>query len=285
MRIIAYLGLLKKIGFNRLFGSFIGNFGFLWLLAEPGALFFPEQLDFGWIGYFWLALASLGIAFLQKFPRISVSQSMSSPDTSIEIRVGNLFDQAGHLVIGFNDAFNTELGELIKPSSIQGQFLERIYKNDRSRMDEEIENALQKYKCLRTRMPPNKPGKIWRYPIGTIVTLGSHGRRYFLAAYGKTNNEMIIQSNVDCIWTTLSKLWREVRLKGDGDNVSIPIVGADLARTGLPRMMLAKLIAISFLTASKDKFVSRKLTIMIYPNDMDLIDFYELDDFLKSTCF
>jgi hypothetical protein len=31
--------------------------------------------------------------------------------------------------------------------------------------------------------------------------------------------------------------------------------------------------------------VSEKLTIMIYPNDMEKIDFYELEDFVKSACF
>jgi hypothetical protein len=41
------LNLLKKIGFKRLGSSFISNFGFLWLLTEPGALFFPEKLNFG----------------------------------------------------------------------------------------------------------------------------------------------------------------------------------------------------------------------------------------------
>ncbi|MFM6310670.1 MAG: macro domain-containing protein, partial [Dolichospermum sp.] len=61
--------------------------------------------------------------------------------------------------------------------------------------------------------------------------------------------------------------------------VSIPIVGADLARTGLPRMALAKLIITSFIVASKEKFITRKLTLMIYPRDIDSIDLYELEEF------
>jgi predicted NUDIX family NTP pyrophosphohydrolase len=37
--------------------------------------------------------------------------------------------------------------------------------------------------------------------------------------------------------------------------------------------------------ASKREFITRKLTLMIYQKDLDSIDFYELEDFIKSICF
>lgn len=279
------LNLLKKIGYKRLGSSFISNFGFLWLLTEAGALFFPEKLNFGWIGYLWLAILALGIAFFQRFPRISVCRALSSPDSEIEIKIGNIFNQQGHLVIGFNDVFDTELGEIIKPSSVQGQFLQEIYGSDRLRIDTDIENALLAYNHLRIKEPNKSLGKIWRYPIGTTITLGSHNRRYFLTVYGYMNNDMTVQSNADYVWQSLSKLWQEIRLKGHSIDVSIPIIGADLARTGLPRMALAKLIITSFIVASKEQLITRKLTVMIYPKDAESIDFYELEEFLASACF
>ena len=285
MKNIIYLNLLRKVGLKRLGSSFISNFGFLWLLIEPGALFFPEKLNFGWAGYFWLALFALGTAFIQRFPRRIVCRSLSSPDSEIEIKIGNLFDQPGHLVIGFNDVFDTELGEIIKPSSVQGQFLQRIYGSDRSRIDADIDYALQAYNHLSTEETNKRLGKTWRYPIGTTIALGSHDKRYFLTAYGYMNNDMSVQSNTDFIWQSLSNLWQEIRLKGHSIDVSIPIVGADLARTGLPRMALTKLIITSFIVASKEKFITRKLTVMIYPRDIESIELYELEDFLASACF
>ena len=62
------------------------------------------------------------------------------------------------------------------------------------------------------------------------------------------NNDMTVQSNADFIWHSLSELWQEIRLKGHSVDVSIPIVGADLARTSLPRMALAKLIIAVFIS-------------------------------------
>ncbi|NES46663.1 MAG: hypothetical protein F6K20_37015, partial [Moorea sp. SIO2C4] len=45
---------------------------------EPVALFFPESLNFGWIGYLGLVVVSLAIAVIQRFPRSSVCKALSS---------------------------------------------------------------------------------------------------------------------------------------------------------------------------------------------------------------
>lgn len=282
---MVYLQLLTQVGFRRIGSSFFSVFGFLWLLIEPGALFFPQYLNFGWIGYFGLVAVSLALAVIQYFPRISACQSLSSPDSVVEIKIGDVFDEPGHLVIGANDVFDTELGEVIKPSSVQGQFLTRLYGNDRTKLDAEIEAALQIYQSQRTPEPNKQKGKSWRYPIGTTIALGSPDRRYFWTAYGYMGNDLRVQSNADYIWNSLSRLWEEVRLKGHGMDIAIPVIGADLARTSLPRMALAKLIILSFVVASKKEFVTRKLTLVIYPRDLDNTDFYVLEDFLNSACF
>ncbi|NER99137.1 MAG: hypothetical protein F6J86_35830 [Symploca sp. SIO1B1] len=282
---MVYLKFLTQVSFRRIGSSFLSIFGLLWLLIEPGAFFFPQYLNFGWLGYFGLAAVSLAIAVIQSFPRMSVCQALSSPDSAVEIKIGNLFDEPGHLVIGANDVFDTELGEVIKPSSVQGQFLKRLYGNDCSRLDADIEAALQGYQVQRTKEPNKQKGKSWRYPIGTTIALGSPNKRYFWTAYGYMGNDLRVQSNADYIWNSLSRLWEEVRRKGHGMNVAIPVIGADLARTNLPRMALAKLIILSFVIASKKEFVTRKLTLVIYPRDLENTDLPELEDFLKSACF
>jgi hypothetical protein len=282
---MVYLQLLTQVGLRRIGSSFLSIFGLLWLLIEPGALFFPQYLNFGWLGYFGLAAVSLAIAVIQSFPRMSVCQALSSPDSAIEIKIGELFDEPGHLVIGANDVFDTELGEVIKASSVQGQFLTRIYGNDRSRLDADIEAALQGYQAQRTKEPNKQKGKSWRYPIGTTIALGYRDKRYFWTAYGYMGNDLRVQSNADYIWNSLTCLWEEVRRKAHGMEVAIPIIGADLARTNLPRMALAKLIITSFVVASKREFVTRKLTVVIYPRDLENTDLYELEDFLTSACF
>jgi hypothetical protein len=283
--IITYIKIFTKVGLKRLGSSFVSNFGFLWLLIEPTTLFLAEKLNLGWLGYLWLSIIALGIAIIQRFPRTSVSRNLSSHDSEIEIKIGDIFEQTGNLVIGFNDVFDTELGEIIKPLSIQGQFLTKIYRSERSKLDEDIKTALEEYRDLAREENHKRKGKTWRYPIGTTIALGLSDRRYFLSAYGYMSNELVIKSNANYIWTALHKIWEQSHLKGHGTNLSIPIIGSDLARIGLSRMLLIKFIIISFIMASREKFITKKLSIIIYPQDLEHIDLYELEEFLTSTCF
>jgi hypothetical protein len=280
-----FFKLLVAGGLKRIAAAFVGIFGLLWLFIEPGGLFLPQWFAWGCWGYLGLAGLSLVFALATNMPRRSLSRSLSSPDWVIEIKIGDLFDEPDHLVIGANDVFDTEPGEVIRPSSVQGQFLTRIYNGDQARLDADIDAALAPLHRQRTEEPSKIKGKTWRYPIGITLVLGSGNRRYFLSAYGFMGNDLRVKSTADAIWNSLSKLWEQVRLKGHGLNIAIPVIGSDLARTNLPRMALIKLIIISFIAASKKEFIARKLTVVIHPNDLDAIDFAALKDFLESTCF
>jgi hypothetical protein len=285
MNFQTYLKILTTVGLKRLITSFISIFGSLWLLTEPVGLFFPNTLNFGWLGYFALILISLIFAIILRFPKRSVSKQLPAPNSTIEIKIGDLFGEKGHLVVGVNDVFDTELGEVIAPSSVQGQFLSILYSNDQSRLDTDIEKALENHQSQRKEDTGKTRGKRWRYPIGTTLALGTHEKRYFLTAYGYMGNDLKIQSNADYIWLSLSSLWEQVRLKGHGMQVSIPIIGSTLARTNLPRLTLAKLIITSFVIASKQEFITQKLTLIISPKDIDFINLYDLEDFLETALF
>lgn len=284
-KIVMFFKLLTSIKLKKLGATFAGIFGVIWLFLEPAGLFLPEWFKWGWWGYGGLISLSLLIAIALSLPRFSVSRSLSSPNTTIEIKIGDLFDEPGHLVIGANDVFDTELGEVIKPSSVQGQFLSRVYNGDQRRLDAEIDIALEPLKADKKKEQNKKKGKLWRYPIGTTLVLGSPDRRFFLNAYGCMENNLRVKSTADDIWHSLSSLWEQVRLKGHGLEVAIPIIGSDLARTNLARMTLTMLIVISFIAASKKDFVTKKLTVVIYPKDFNSVDLYTLEDFLDSTCF
>ena len=275
--------LFKKVGYKRLLTSFSSIFGGFWLFLEPASFFFPEKLKFGLSGYLLLFGGSFIYALIANRPRRSFSSRLSSPDVEIEVKIGDLFNGKSHLVIGFNDVFDTEIGEIIKDSSIQGQFLRNIYQNDCNKLDHEINQELKieiydnqrKYESNKTQ------GKTWRYPIGTTITLGSEKRRYFLVAYGYMSNNLVIQSKPRDILESLNKLWDEVRNKCHGYPVAIPLIGTDISRSGLSRMQSIKLIITSFILASKKEYITKKLIVTIYPEDLESIDFYLIEEFLS----
>jgi hypothetical protein len=279
------LKLLTSVKLKRIGITFASIFGLIWLFLEPAGLFLPKWLNWGWQGYLGLASLSLLCAIALNLPRKSICRSLSSPDSVVEIRVGDLFDELGHLVIGANDVFDTEPGEVIRPTSVQGQFLMRVYQGNYRQLDAEIEVSLDPFKSERKRESGKRKGKSWRYPIGTTAVLGFPEKRYFLNAYGYMENDLRVKSTADDIWRSLSCLWEQIRLKGHGLEVAMPVIGSDLARTNLPRMTLTKLIVISFIAASKKDFVTKKLTVVIHPKDLNSVDLYALEDFLDSACF
>ena len=285
MKLKTYVQIFRTVGLGRIFISFISVFGVLWLLTEPLGLFLANSLNFGWQGYFFLIFFSLLVALVLRFPRRTFSRQMSSPNSTIEVKIGDIFEEEGHLAIGFNDVFDTELGELIAPYSVQGQFLSKIYNNDQGRLDDEIRGELELNHYSGIEDIEKVKGKKYRYPIGTTIVLGDFEARYFLIAYGYMGNDLKIQTNIDNIWQSLSSLWKQVRLKGHGKQITIPIMGSSLARTNLPRKTLAKLIISSFLISSKQEFIAEKMTLIISPQDVQYINIYDLESFLEASIF
>ncbi|MBE9108824.1 hypothetical protein IQ273_05255 [Nodosilinea sp. LEGE 07298] len=273
------------IGIWRIATTSISIFGFLWLLIEPLGLFIPDAITLGLSGYISLLVSSMLISIFLRFPKKSISRKLSSPNSTIEIKLGDIFQEKGHLVVGFNDVFDTEIGEIIAEPSVQGQFLLKVYKSEKIKLDTDIEEALKTHKERGKEDLSKLKGNQRRYPIGTTISLGNFDRRYFLVAYGSMGNDLKIQSNADCIWHSLSNLWEQVRLKGHGEQISIPVIGSNLARTNLPRVVLVKLIITSFLIGSKEEFIARKLTIVIPPQDLEYVNLYDLEDFLKTAVF
>ena len=104
-----YLKILSTVGFRRLVKSFaFVAFGLLWLLLEPVALFFPGNLELGWLGYFGLVLRSLAGAIVLRLPPKGISQALSSPDSSVGIKVGRpVQTNPGVFIIRTNDVFDT----------------------------------------------------------------------------------------------------------------------------------------------------------------------------------
>lgn len=270
---------------KQLWPVFISIFGTLWLIFEPAAFFFPQWLDWGIWGYIGLVIASFIIALLWLRPKRIITHRLSTPDTTIEIKVGDLFDEKEHLVIGANDVFDTELGDIIKPTSVQGQFLQRIYNGDVARLDEDISTALKPFESQKKHAPDKTRGKQWRYPLGIALALREGRRYYFLSAYGRMGNDLMVQSSVDYIWQSLNTLWETIRQYGHTYSVAMPIIGTDLARIKFHRKAMIQLIVLSFIAASKEKIVTSKLTIVVHPNDLASVNVAELEEFLEMACF
>ncbi|MGW4963207.1 macro domain-containing protein [Nonomuraea sp. NPDC004186] len=237
-------------------------------------------------GAYYLSAALAGCfagATLRTWPRLTFSRHFPVPGTTIIVTVGDLFDQEGHLVIGTTDTFDTDTHSIIAKQSIQAQLLEREYRGDAARLDADLERALRPAVPLRVEERRDRPqGKLVRYPIGTVATIGIRGRRYFCTAYSTLNNDNYGRSSIDDLWKCLSATWEAVRRHGERQSISVPVIGAGLARIGnISRTDLIRLIIISYLANSRESVVADRLRVVIHPAHAEELNLREIEDFLS----
>lgn len=275
--------LLRQTGFRRFLQKLAVVFSLVWLVVEPAAFFFPDKINFGIAGYVALTVVSIIVGLWLSWPRFTIASKVSGADVIIRIKVGNLFHEKSHLVIGTNDVFDTDLSNgVISRNSVQGQFEQEIYEGDLVRLDEDLKRALAQETNV-TQDLNKKLGKNLRYPVGTTAVLNRGQKMFFLVAYCVMSETCMASSDANKLWLSLSKLWSIVREKGELKPVATPVLGSGFGRTNLTRRLLAQLIITSFIVATREKFVARELTLMIHPNDLADVNLYDLEDFLVSV--
>lgn len=231
-----------------------------------------------------MALISATYAVFTGWPRSAYTRYLSTPYTELRYQIGDLFEQEGHLVIGFCDTFDTETPDIISRESVQGQLLDRVYAGDVAKLDTDLSQALGVEPKTTVETCRAKPrGKRDRYAMGTVAVIGNTGRLYFCCAYSRMRNDNVAESSVDQLWNSLSKLWITVRDRGQLEPVSIAVAGSELARLSsqLSQNDLSRLITLSFLTASRQKIVTRRLTIVIHPKNAYAVDLRTLYEFAR----
>ena len=98
---------------RRLFAVFPAVFGALWIALEPAGLFFPDAFDWGWPGYLALLAASAALAIFYARPRDEIARALPPTDVKVTIRVGDILEQNGNVIVGSNDAFDTQLEDQV----------------------------------------------------------------------------------------------------------------------------------------------------------------------------
>ncbi len=242
---------------------------------------FPDLFTHGrgWIATC-VALVSLAYGTYRAWPR-PIEESFSSPNTKIKLVKGDLFDQPDHLVIGMCSTFDTSTPHIIAKSSIQSQFLDRIYGGDIKELDRQLTAALRPITPAGTI---DKPGKKTKYPIGTVATLREHAKRFFCVAYTEMNTKNEARGTMDGIWRSLDNLWREISVQANGGRVSIPVIGGGQSRLSqiLPAQDSIRFTALSFMLASRREKVCDELAIVVQPEVFEKLDRLEIQSFLRS---
>lgn len=261
--------------------------GTAWLIISLIQFFFknlnpiPQTPNVFWGVFF----ASFALATISTIPPLNIVDKIQGKDIAIRIIVGDIFNQAGDVVVSTNSTFDTTFNnDFISPNSVQGQLT--LHEYDKvDYLDQEIKKQLNS--CAPVQIHSRSESKKKQYEIGTIIKLNhrSSFRSYWVAMadvneYGKPNGKF------ENLQICLESLWRYIGEKGHMSRINIPILGSGKTGINENRFTILKEIIFSFVAYAKEQKITEELVICIHPSDLrsEKIDIYELRKYLNYQC-
>jgi hypothetical protein len=263
------------------------------LLAVIGAIYlFMELMDFlkiytrdeyGQFAIFPIVLVSIAYVVITRRPIARTKYKPPQKDYIIEVKIGDIFAQAGDVVISTSTTFDTDISSgLISAESLQGQLALKVFDGNTAAIDEQLDKELQN---VQYAVRSDAPGKNRDYPIGTVAKVATPGKNYFFVAMSRLSASGTASSTPRQIEESLESLWHYVAAHGELRTIVIPLIGTGRGRIELPRKKIIERIAQSFADAMREKVFSNKLTIVVHPADAENfgVNLFEVRDYLVKS--
>lgn len=232
----------------------------------------------------WKFLFILIGVWLIKWEKLGYLWKCKTMEVSIEIKCCNFFNQEGSRLVQFADTFDTDMNnnKLVKPDSVNGEFIQLYYKNNVQQLDETIETTLSKNN-VKFKENNRLRGKKKVYQRGTIIPITVQNTNYFLTAFSKMRlNGNTLMSKVDYS-DFLASLWQKLSsVNVQDETLNVTVFGAS-SISGLPadfkfQDKLHEIIK-SFLLASRNRRICKKLRICMRPEDYQQLDYADIKHF------
>lgn len=249
---------------------------------------FDSNIVYEWMHTYvvFVLLGCMIIAFYMNKIQLSYEYFLKGTDVKIKLKVSDILDSSGAIVIPTNTTFDTLMeDEFISVKSIQGQFQKKYFDNNLHALDILLEKGLEGNDCQKL---DRKQTKNKRYPLGTVSKVFFGGKHYYFVAvadvnrHGRTEN-----AEFENVQIALEGLWTALEDKGHIENLALPIMGT--GRAGIKnasREKVIKEIIFSFVASAKERKVTEELVICIHPSDLEHKDLRlkELDEYLRYMC-
>jgi hypothetical protein len=259
--------------------SFLSAVGFFSVFLAFVVAFAPDVLLHHRVLLCWIIGVSLAYAIYYVWPR-AVNQEFAL-EYSVEVVIGDLFEQQGNSLIGMTDTFDVEIPTIIQRESVQGQFLERIWNSGVEDLKRKIAEGLNAYTPVGDIA---KPGNTKRYPVGTVLPIRSRsGAIYFCVGYSKMDENNKAKAHIEEITHSLFEVWESTDRYGNGAPIFVPLIGQGQSRIAeMGPEAAIRLIALTFVLRSNRARVAKSLKIVLRPEDAKKINLREFATFLRT---
>jgi len=205
-------------------GKFFGALGVLYLLVDIADAFKVYTKDkYSHFGIFFLIIPTIIFVVFTRRPVSRVAYKVPKRDFMIEVKIGDLFDEASQIIISSNSTFDTSISNgLIAVNSLQGQLALKFFQGQTEEIDRQIEVSLAGENFV---MNEKRPGKKKEYPIGTVAKVSAHGKHFYLVAMSHLNENGTACSNIKMLHDALDKLWTNLAKKAELGDLAIPLMG------------------------------------------------------------
>lgn len=223
--------------------------------------------------YYLIAVSVCGLVALlwYVYEPSSVKFTIPTTQTTVVIEYGDIFDEEhANILFAVNEFFDHDLGQVIAPNSIHGQFIQKFYSSDNQRFRKEVDAALAGFtgEVVKRSFPP-----VTKFPIGTTILLHIGSRKAFLFALTKTDLETHkATTTVPLLWDGLRGAWQAVHNAGNGDTLTLPLIGNGRASLNLKPQHILRLLVLSLADFSRQKNITNNIKIVV-----PLACFEELD--------
>jgi len=197
--------------------------------------------------------------------------------SDVTVKVGDLFQQDGLKVIGFNEYFDTKVdNKLIAENSLNGIFINNYLDISVAELDEHIANYAFERDEIIEKNPDRSMGKADRHLIGTICMY----KDYLLTAFSKFDADNKASLTMPEYLEFLINFWDKVNNVYAQKNVSTPIFGSGITRIKGHKAIsdedLLKIMLWTFrISEMRFKYPAR-LTIVIHKDKINQINLLDI---------
>ncbi len=201
---------------------------------------------------------------------------LSINNSTLVVKIGNIFEEDELKVIAFNEYFDTLVdNRIIAENTLNGAYIKSEI-DEISEIDERIDSDSILNKKVLEDNTTRAYGKNKRYKLGTIF----QNNDYLLTAFTRFDTDNRAFLNMDDYVNFLLNFWNEIDIIYAGRSVAIPLLGSGITRfkgyDTISEQELLELLIWSF-KVSRTKFTyPSKVSIIIHESKKDKINFYKL---------
>lgn len=199
-------------------------------------------------------------------------------NSTVIVKVGDIFKEDDFKVIAFNEYFDTEVdNRIISEKTLNGIYIKELVENV-DKLDDLISNDAHLEDRIVDRNNDRTCGKREMYELGTIFQHDD----YLLTAFAKFDDDNRAYLDIKDYINFLLNFWNEIDIIYAGCSVSIPLLGSGITRfkgyDTISEQELLELLIWSF-KISRIKFTyPSKVSIIIHESKKDKINFYKLKE-------